>query len=158
MSKFRKNKSKGMPAISTASLPDIVFTVLAFFVVVSSMKQTDLKVQVTKPSGEETIQLDKNEAIDYVAAGIPNNKSFGTTVRLQLDDQIETSFLKVREFINSKQKTRTDIENNKATVSIKADEEDVTMAEIDQIENELREVNALKINYSTKKKVKKADF
>lgn len=154
MSKFRTNKTKEMPGVSTASLPDIVFTVLAFFVVVSSMKQSDLKVSVTKPSGEETIQLDKNEAIDYIAAGIPNNTAFGTGVRLQLDDQIEASFLKIREFINDKQKARSDAENSKATTSIKADKDDVTMAEIDKIENELREVNALRINYSTKKEVK----
>ena len=71
MSKFRQNKSKEMPGVSTASLPDIVFTVLAFFVVVSSMKQSDLKVELTKPSAKEVIQLDKNEAIDYINAGIP---------------------------------------------------------------------------------------
>lgn len=144
-----------MPGVSTASLPDIVFTVLAFFIVVSSMKQSDLQVQVTKPSGKETIQLDKNEAIDYVAAGIPNNKEFGKSVRLQLDDQIEASFLKIREFINDKQKARSDAENSKSTVSIKADKKDVTMAEVDKIENELREVNALRINYSTQKEVKR---
>lgn len=153
MSKFRTNKSKDMPAVSTASLPDIVFTVLAFFIVVSSMKQTELKVKVEKPTGKETIQLDKNEAIDYIAAGIPDNKKFGKGVRLQLDDQIEASYLKIREFIDAKRKLRTDAENSKSTTSIKADRKDVTMNEIDKIENELREVNALRVNYSTQKEI-----
>ena len=76
MSKFRQNKSKEVPEVSTASLPDIVFIVLAFFVTVSSMKQSDLKVEVTKPTGKEIIQLDKNEAIDYINVGIPKNKAF----------------------------------------------------------------------------------
>ena len=66
MSKFRQNKSKEMPGVSTASLPDIVFTVLAFFVVVSSMKQSDLKVEITKPTGKEIIQLDKNEGCEHL--------------------------------------------------------------------------------------------
>ena len=117
MSKFRTNKSKEMPAVSTASLPDIVFTVLAFFIVVSSMKQTDLKVDVTKPTGKETIQLDKNSPIDYIAAGKPKNPLYGNAVRIQLDDQIEASFLKIRTFIEDKRKPRTDAENSKSTGS-----------------------------------------
>lgn len=154
MSKFRKNKSKEMPGVSTASLPDIVFTVLAFFIVVSSMKQTDLKIKVNKPSANETIQLDKNEAIDYINAGIPvNTKSFGKLVRLQLDDQIEPRYIRIRDFIREKRKTRTETENKKATVSIRADKEKVNMDVIDKIEFELKEMSALKINYSTQKEI-----
>ena len=151
MSKFRQNKSKEVPEVSTASLPDIVFIVLAFFVTVSSMKQSDLKVEVTKPTGKEIIQLDKNEAIDYINAGIPKNKAFGTTARLQLDDQIVPNFLKIREFIELKRTPRSQLENDKATVAIIADKDDVDMNIIDKIENELREVDALRINYSTQK-------
>ena len=154
MSKFRKNKSKEMPGVSTASLPDIVFTVLAFFIVVSSMKQTDLKIKVTKPSADETIQLDKNEAIDYINAGSPiNTKAFGKATRLQLDDQIEPNYIKIRDFIRKKREPRTVNENKDATVSIRADKDKVDMDVIDKIEFELKEVNALKINYSTQKEV-----
>ena len=151
MSKFRQNKSKEMPGVSTASLPDIVFTVLAFFVVVSSMKQTSLKIQVNKPSGKQIIQLDKNEAIDYINAGIPKNKIFGESARLQLDDDVVTDFLEIRNFIEVNRRKRTSIESDKATVSIKADKDDVDMDVIDNIENELREVEAFRINYSTEK-------
>ena len=154
MSKFRKNKSKEMPGVSTASLPDIVFTVLAFFIVVSSMKQTDLQIKINKPSAAETIQLDKNEAIDYINAGIPTNtKAFGKAVRLQLDDQIEPNFFKIRDFIRKKREPRTPNENKKATVSIRADQDKVDMDVIDKIEFELKEMNALKINYSTQKEI-----
>lgn len=151
MSKFRQNKSKEMPGVSTASLPDIVFTVLAFFVVVSSMKQSDLKIVLTKPSAKEVIQLDKNEAIDYINAGIPKNTAFGSTVRLQLDDQVVPNFLKIRDFIEDARTGRSQLANDKATVSIKADKDEVDMDVIDKIENELREVEALRINYSTRK-------
>ena len=151
MSKFRQNKSKEMPGVSTASLPDIVFTVLAFFVVVSSMKQSDLKVKIVKPTAKEVIQLDKNEEIDYINAGIPKNLAFGTSVRLQLDDDIQPSFLKIRDFIDAKRKGRSLLASDKATVSIKADEKDVDMEVIDKIEYELREVDALRVNYSTRK-------
>lgn len=151
MSKFRQNKSKEVPEVSTASLPDIVFIVLAFFVTVSSMKQSDLKVEVTKPTGKEIIQLDKNEAIDYINAGIPKNKAFGKTARLQLDDQIVPNFVEIRTFIKIKREERSQLKSDKATVAIIADKDDVDMDIIDKIENELRNVDALRINYSTQK-------
>ncbi|MFM8960001.1 MAG: ExbD/TolR family protein, partial [Bacteroidota bacterium] len=39
-----KKKEKPTPAISTASLPDIVFMLLFFFMVTTVMRETDLKV------------------------------------------------------------------------------------------------------------------
>lgn len=149
MSKFRTNKSKEMPAVSTASLPDIVFIVLAFFIVVSSMKETDLNVEVVRPKGNETIVLDKNYPIDYIAAGIPTNSALGKGVILQLDDQITKDYLDIRTFINRKRANRSDAEKSKSTTAIKADKDDVSMNEIDKIEEELRNVDALKVNYLT---------
>lgn len=151
MAKFRQNKSKEMPAVSTASLPDIVFIVLAFFIVVSTMKQNDLKVELTRPSGTETIKLDKHEKIEYINAGTPKDGNLGSNVRLQLDDEIVSNYLEIREFIILKRKGYTDAETSKATTSIKADKDRVDMAAIDKIEAELREVDALRINYSTQK-------
>ena len=49
MSKFRKGEKKGMPAISTASLPDIVFMLLFFFMVTTVMRETTFFVDVTTP-------------------------------------------------------------------------------------------------------------
>ena len=47
MSKFQKKRSKSQPAISTASLPDIVFILLFFFMVITKMRETELLVDVT---------------------------------------------------------------------------------------------------------------
>jgi biopolymer transport protein ExbD len=45
MSKFNKNKGKSeLPAISTASLPDIVFMLLFFFMVATVMRDSSLMV------------------------------------------------------------------------------------------------------------------
>jgi biopolymer transport protein ExbD len=43
MSRFKKKKQDGVPAISTASLPDIVFMLLFFFMVSTVMKDNDLE-------------------------------------------------------------------------------------------------------------------
>ena len=45
MSKFKKKKSGELPEISTASLPDIVFMLLFFFMTATTMKDSDLKIE-----------------------------------------------------------------------------------------------------------------
>ena len=57
MSKFKKGGGKGMPAISTASLPDIVFMLLFFFMVTTVMRETTLKVTVTPPEATEVKKM-----------------------------------------------------------------------------------------------------
>jgi biopolymer transport protein ExbD len=53
MSKFRKKK-KGMPAVNTAALPDIVFMLLFFFMVTTTMRETDLRIETPRlPSASE---------------------------------------------------------------------------------------------------------
>jgi biopolymer transport protein ExbD len=59
MSKFRKNGKKGLPAISTASLPDIVFMLLFFFMVTTVMRETTLFVNVTTPKATEIKKMEK---------------------------------------------------------------------------------------------------
>ena len=60
MSKFRKNGGKSMPAISTASLPDIVFMLLFFFMVTTVMRETTLFVSVVTPKATEIKKMEKN--------------------------------------------------------------------------------------------------
>ena len=53
MSKFNKNKEKSTPQVSTASLPDIVFMLLFFFMVSTVMREVDLKVKMEQPEATE---------------------------------------------------------------------------------------------------------
>ena len=45
MAKFKKDGKKETPAISTASLPDIVFMLLFFFMVSTTMREVTLMIQ-----------------------------------------------------------------------------------------------------------------
>ena len=54
MSKFISKGKKATPAISTASLPDIIFMLLFFFMVVTVMREDDPKVKISKPNATET--------------------------------------------------------------------------------------------------------
>ena len=152
MSKFRKNEKKGMPAISTASLPDIVFMLLFFFMVTTVMRETTLFVSITTPKATEIKKLEKKSLVSYIYIGPPIKRmqsSYGTAARIQLNDAF-ASVDEIQVFIASEKETRHEKEIPYMTTSIKADET-VKMGIITDVKQELRKANALKINYSTRK-------
>ena len=60
MAKFRKEGGKETPAISTASLPDIVFMLLFFFMVSTTMREVLVMVDNGMPEAKEISKLEKN--------------------------------------------------------------------------------------------------
>jgi len=152
MSKFRKNGKKEMQAISTASLPDIVFMLLFFFMVTTVMRETTLFVTVTTPKATEIKKLEKKSLVSYIYIGPPIKRmqaSYGTAARIQLNDSFAIVD-DIQEFIASEQEARDEKEVPYMTTSIKADET-AKMGIITDVKQELRKANALKINYSTRK-------
>ena len=152
MSKFKKNGKKEMQAISTASLPDIVFMLLFFFMVTTVMRETTLFVSITTPKATEIKKLEKKSLVSYIYIGSPIKRmqaSYGTAARIQLNDSF-ASVDDIQEFIASEQEARDEKEIPYMTTSIKADET-VKMGIITDVKQELRKANSLKINYSTRK-------
>lgn len=145
MSKFKKKK-KGLPAISTASLPDIVFMLLFFFMVSTTMRETDLKVKLTLPYATEVKKLERKSLVSYIyvgkVKGIKGDK-------IQLNDRI-ADVKDVKYFIFAERETHSEDEIPLLTTSIKADINS-SVGTITDIKEELRNINALKINYSTRK-------
>ena len=90
MSKFKKKKGGELPAISTASLPDIVFMLLFFFMVATVMRENNLKIENRLPQADQTEKLDKKNLVMYIYAGKPSSRyaaSAGTQARIQLNDK-----------------------------------------------------------------------
>ena len=69
MAKFNKKKSGDLPAISTASLPDIVFMLLFFFMVATVMRDSTLMVQNTLPAADQVQKLDKKDRVSIYMLG-----------------------------------------------------------------------------------------
>lgn len=149
MSKFSRKGKKASPAISTASLPDIIFMLLFFFMVVTVMREDDPKVKVSKPNATETEKLEKKNLVDYINVGPPVNARYGTEPKIQLDDAFaEVSDIPV--WIKANRDRRKEAEQPLITTSLKVDRK-VKMGIVTDIKQELRETNALKINYSVNK-------
>ncbi len=153
MAKFKKKIAGGTPAISTASLPDIVFMLLFFFMVTTTIRDASLKVKVVTPNATEIQKLEKKTLVSYIYVGPPANAAlkatFGTEPRIQLNDAYAT-IGDIAEFVEQERDARDEAEKMKITTSLKIDK-DTKMGLVTDIKQELRKQNALKINYSTKK-------
>ena len=149
MSKFRKKK-KGMPAVNTASLPDIVFMLLFFFMVTTTMRETDLRIEnPVLPSATEIKKLEDKSLVStiYVGKSTDTDRDGVGYNKIQLNDKISTAD-QVPAFILGKRDKIAEKLVPFMTTSIKADRRSNVGTIID-IRLKLRDVNALKINYSS---------
>jgi biopolymer transport protein ExbD len=156
MSRFKKKGNKGTPAISTASLPDIIFMLLFFFMVTTVMREITLIVRVVPPEASEVQKLEKKSLVTYIYIGPPPIKrhaELGPEPRIQLNDQY-AEVSSVKTFIEEERQKVSEAERQLLTTSLKVDKE-TTMGLVTDVKQELRKVGALKINYSTRKKVEK---
>lgn len=154
MSKFRKDSKKDTPGISTASLPDIVFMLLFFFMVTTVMRETTIMVQQSLPQATEIQKLEKKSLVSYIYIGSPVERmqgTYGTKARIQLNDAFATVD-DIPQYITAERASRDEKEVPFMTTSIKADQ-NTKMGIVTDVKQELRKANALKINYSTRKKV-----
>lgn len=155
MSKFKKEDSKGVPAISTASLPDIVFMLLFFFMVTTVMRETTLKVNNSLPEATEMQKMEKKSLISYIYVGAPTKNyqsSLGKNAHIQLNGALykQNEVNEIQNFIRSERKQKDEKEWPYMTGAMKADE-NVKNGIIIDIEEELRKAEFYRISYSTKK-------
>ena len=150
MSKFTKKKSGELPAISTASLPDIVFMLLFFFMVATKMRETTLMVQNSLPSADQVEKLDKKDLVMYIYAGKPSQryqKKYGKEARVELNDKF-ADVSEVQSFIYAERDSKREELIPYLTTALKVDKE-TNMGLVSDIKQELRKAEALKINYTT---------
>ena len=154
MAKFQRSGKGGTPAISTASLPDIVFMLLFFFMVTTVMRETSFLVDFKVPEASEVRKLEKKTLVSYIYVGEPKNavkNIYGDKPRIQLNDQI-SDVEDVIEFVYNERAEREEYERQQVRFSIKADQK-VKMGIITDIKMQLRRASALRINYSSKRPV-----
>jgi biopolymer transport protein ExbD len=156
MSKFNpEGAKKEVPAITTASLPDIMFMLLFFFMVSTTLRENELKISSPRlPTETEISKLEKKSLVSYIYIGYPRKEyaaTLGTETRIQLDDNF-AAVSDIRGYIAGEWEKRDEVDRQKMTVSLRADEK-TKMGIITEVKTELRKAEALKINYSAKKKV-----
>jgi len=152
MAKFSRKGKGGLPAISTALLPDIVFMLLFFFMVSTSMRETEMRVSLTLPEATEVAKLEKKSLVSYIYIGTPTlqyQKLYGTDSRIQLNDSFK-ELVDIRDFISSERDALSEADRNMLTTSLKVDQ-NTRMGIVSDVKQELRKAAALKINYAARR-------
>jgi len=153
MSKFQKKRGKSSPAISTASLPDIIFMLLFFFMVVTTMRDTERLVDVKTPEATELSKLEKKSLVNYIYIGKPKEKYrdvYGTNARIQLGDKF--AFEKdIPLFLQQHKAKIPEVQRGGIKTSLRVDQ-DVKMGIVADVKTALRKSGQLLVNYSAKRK------
>lgn len=144
---FKKKGSREMPEMNTSSLPDLIFTILFFFMIVTTMREVTLKVKFTTPQGTELEKLGKKSTVSFIYIGPPTDAlraQMGSGTRIQLNDR----YAEPREVMDFVAQERQGMTNQaEQTISIKADVR-TQMGYITDVKEVLRKSWALRINYS----------
>ena len=149
MGKFNKTGKRGMPALNTSSLPDLIFTLLFFFMIVTTMREVTLKVEFKVPTGTELEKLEKKSLVTFIYVGKPTaefRKKRGSESRIQLNDSY-AEISQIQDYITQERSSMKEEDQPFMTVSLKIDKE-TKMGVVTDIKQALRQAYALKINYS----------
>ena len=151
MAKFKK-KNKASTAISVASLPDIVFMLLFFFMVTTVMREQDILVEQRLPQATQLQKLQKKTLISFLYIGEPRNAAmYGTEPRIQANDVlINPSDIVL--WVNQEKDALSEAERDMITISLKVDRE-VKMGPVSDVQFELREADARRVLYASTQKL-----
>ncbi len=134
------------------SMSDIVFMLLFFFMVITTMRESSLFVKISVPQGSEVSKLEKKNLVSYINVGAPmpqwENK-YGKEPVIQLNDQI-ADVSDIPQFVELERADRQEADRPNITTAIKADK-NVRMGMISDIKQQLRESGAFKIFYNAAK-------
>lgn len=148
MSQHFKKKSKAKPEISTASLPDIIFMLLIFFMVTTVLREQEVMVRTQLPKAEALTKIEEKRYVSYIWMGpekLAGNR-FGET-KVQIDDALIDDVVNVRTIMYRKL-----LDQPRLICSLRVDEES-EMGIVTDVQQELRKAGTLRINYSSKRDV-----
>jgi len=145
MSKFKK-KSDTSQEIPTASLPDIIFMLLFFFMVTTVLRETTINVQQRVPNASELRKLTRKSLVSYLYMGKPKKSQGGTEPKIQANDVfIDTKDIVL--WVTQEKDKLSEVERDQITIALKVDRE-VKMGLVSDVQLELREANARKLLYT----------
>ncbi len=148
MSHFQKKQASTKQEVPTTAMPDIIFILLIFFMVVTVLREVELMVRQNLTDAENIERIEEKRLVSYIYVGpeILGAGQYGDT-RIQIDDALvdRDDFRTIQ---NVMRERRT--QEPRLIVSLRVDEES-EMGIVSDIKQELRLADALRINYSTRR-------
>ncbi|MCW8809829.1 MAG: biopolymer transporter ExbD [Ignavibacteriaceae bacterium] len=136
--KFEKKRASTKQEIPTASMPDIIFMLLLFFMVTTTLREVEVFVQYSLPEAKAIEKIENKRLIQYVWVGKDG--------RIQIND----SLVKLNEIQDIMYAKRQALPN--VIVSLRVDKS-TDMGLVTDIQQELRKAYCLRINYSANIKI-----
>ena len=143
MAVMKKKGDKSLPPISTASLPDVIFMILFFFMVSTTMRDPGAARKIQTPRGYRVQKLEKKSLVSYIHIGQPSlamQAKFGTAPRIQLNDSYKTA-RDIGDFVAAERDKLNESDRAAMTICLKADQS-TKMGIITDVKQELRRANA----------------
>ena len=149
MAVMKKKGNKGLPPISTASLPDVIFMILFFFMVSTTMRDQELLVRYKLPEATEVQKLEKKSLVSYIHIGQP---SLVMQAKFQTGSVMRARCRKVSslDFVAAERDKLSEADRASMTICLKADQT-TKMGIVTDVKQELRRANALKVSYAASK-------
>lgn len=145
---FSKKSANTKQDIPTASLPDIIFMLLIFFMVTTVLRETTVQVRTLLPQAEAITKIEQKRLVSYIWIGprkLGQNQLGDTGV--QIDDAIVDELTNIRTIMYRKYQ-----EQPRLIVSMRVDQVS-EMGIVQDVQQELRKAGTLRINYSTKRQI-----
>ncbi len=131
---FKKKRSNSKQEIPTSSMPDIIFMLLLFFMVATTLRERDIYVKFKLPEAVAIQKIENKRLISYIWVG--------KSGKIQLNDNL----VKIEDIQDIMYKKRVELPN--VIVSLRIDKES-NMGVVHDIQQELRKADARRINYSS---------
>lgn len=128
-----------MPELNTAALPDLIFTILFFFILVTHLRSVDVKLRYDLPEGQQLTKMKERSSILHVYVDADGRTQIENA--LVEPSQIEKT---VRDLAQQPSHSGSTLQ-----VSFKADKK-AKMKVVNQVKNELRKVKTIRVNYSAR--------
>jgi biopolymer transport protein ExbD len=136
--KFEKKRASVKQDIPTASMPDIIFMLLLFFMVTTTMREVEILVDYKIPDAEALEKIENKRLVSYIWVGKGSKIQINDSIVLV--DDIQTIMYGKRQALPS------------IIVSLRVDV-GADMGLVTDIQQELRKAYCLRINYSANIKI-----
>lgn len=144
--RFSKSEYLSKPLLSHASLPNLIFLIIFFFVAMSAMKTINPKVQYSIPQGDITNKIDNINLFTTIYIGKPIEYEYGSVTRIQIDNRFYENKGDIYNYLMQKSAKLSEIEKDNMQVILVIDK-DTKMRIVNQVKQELKDASVYKITY-----------
>lgn len=147
--RFGREHKREVPMLNTSSLPDLIFTLLFFFMIVTTMRETQLKVELRVPEATRVERLENKSLVTTIYVGRASEKAAPYAVDgfcIQLNDALATVD-DIPAYIEEERARLAPENRGRMQVSLKIDG-DAPMGLVADIKEALRKAGALQVSYA----------